>query len=131
MKVNRFALVPRIILLLFASQLAGCDYQLKLLELNQALDKNPKNTEALYNRGTLRYEMGDVQGAIVDLTKFSELEPHDPSGHAKLSIVYRHRGQKEKAIHHLRLAANIALRKGDRNEYKSIMKDIEIFEKRR
>lgn len=122
-----------ILLLLLISQLVcpfiSCKYQFDLLELNYVLVKNPNDVEALYNRGTLRDELGDTQGAIADFTKLVKLQPEDIGGHEQLGIIYRREGDKQRAIEHFQAAADIARRNGEWELYKSMMEDINFVNK--
>ncbi|QQE63640.1 hypothetical protein GFS31_03080 [Leptolyngbya sp. BL0902] len=51
------------------------NYYQATLDLNQALHHRPDYAEAYVNRGTLRHEMGDDQGAIDDYTAVLTLYP--------------------------------------------------------
>ncbi|NJM86388.1 MAG: tetratricopeptide repeat protein [Hydrococcus sp. RU_2_2] len=48
-------------------------WELALADYNQALQLNPNYANAYYNRGIVRYQMGDRQGSIQDLQKSAEL----------------------------------------------------------
>jgi tetratricopeptide (TPR) repeat protein len=126
-----FSLFSMLMSLSFCGQLTGCSYQIKLLELNQSLIVNPENTQALYNRATLYYEMGDNQDAITDLILLSKLEPNDPGAHAKLGIIYRSIEDKQKAIQHFEFASTIALKNGDKDAYESFKRDVYILKQQR
>ena len=90
------------------------------------LVKNPNDVQALYNRGTGRYELGDNQGAIADFTKLAKLQPEDIGGHEQLGIIYRNNGDKQRAIEHFQAGADIARRNGEWELYKSMMEDIDF-----
>jgi tetratricopeptide (TPR) repeat protein len=118
-----------ILLLLLISQFGSCKYRLDLLKLDYVLVKNPNDVQALYNRGTGRYELGDNQGAIADFTKLAKLQPEDIGGHEQLGIIYRNNGDKQRAIEHFQAAADIARRNGEWDLYKSMMEDIDFVNK--
>lgn len=126
-----FTIFATILLLLLISQFGSCEYRLNLLELDYVLVKNPNDVEALYNRGTLRDELGDSQGAIADFTKLAKLQPEDIGGHEQLGIIYRREGDKQRAIEHFQAAADIARRNGEWDLYKSMMEDIDFVNKHR
>ncbi|WP_331001045.1 tetratricopeptide repeat protein [Nostoc commune] len=42
-------------------------------DFNQAIKINPNLAEAYYNRGSVRFNLGDKQGAIADLQKAADL----------------------------------------------------------
>lgn len=132
MKRN-LTIFAKILLLLHISQLVcrlvSCEYRLQLLELDYVLFKNPNDVEALYNRGTLRYELGDNRGAIADFTKLAKMEPEDIGAHQQLGIIYRNNGDKQRALEHFQAAADIARRNGEWDLYKSMMEEIDFVNK--
>ena len=55
-------------------------------ELNKKIKENPKDANLYFERGKLKYESGDYDGAIADFTKAIKLNPKNPE-------FYRARGE--------------------------------------
>jgi tetratricopeptide (TPR) repeat protein len=66
-------------------------YQGAIVDYNNALELNPKNTIALFYRGVIKLELKDCRGAIMDFNKVIELDsdscqPHLNRGVAKFQL---------------------------------------------
>lgn len=86
MKLDYWAISLGVITL-FSSQITACRSQDVARDLqniatdswgstftqDQAIKRNPNDTQALYNRGVIRREHGDRQGAIVDFTTIIQI----------------------------------------------------------
>ena len=65
---------------------------------NSAISQNPDNALMYTNRGAIKVNMGDLQGAINDFTKAIELKPEDAIAYNNRGIAYSSKGNLEKAI---------------------------------
>ncbi|MFF5210662.1 tetratricopeptide repeat protein [Streptosporangium sp. NPDC000396] len=72
-----------------------------------ALDKAPHLGAAWANRGVLRYETGDAEGAVADLSRAIEIE-ESPELHFNRAIALRALGREEEAREDLRRALRLA-----------------------
>ena len=61
------------------------DYKGAIISINKAIELNPKNSDAYFNRGNCKDDLGDKKGAIDDYSKAIELNP-------KLALAYMNRG---------------------------------------
>ena len=74
---------------------------------NEAVRLSPRYFKALYNRGKLRYKIGDYETAISDLLKASDLKPHNPTVHDRLGDAYSKIGNMEQATRQWSIAETI------------------------
>ena len=75
------------------------DYQGAISDTNQALEINPKNSNAYYNRGVSKTNLQDYQGAIADYTKVIEINP-------QYANAYNNRGITRELVNDLDGACN-------------------------
>ena len=65
---------------------------------NKAIELNPDDAEAYYNRGVAYGVKGEVYHAIVDFTKVIELNPDDAEAYYNRGVVYHAKGDYDRAI---------------------------------
>jgi tetratricopeptide (TPR) repeat protein len=65
---------------------------------NSSISQNPDKAIMFTNRGAIKVNMGDLQGAINDFTKAIELSPEDASAYNDRGIAYSSMGNLESAI---------------------------------
>jgi tetratricopeptide (TPR) repeat protein len=65
---------------------------------NSSISQNPNNALMYTNRGAIKVNMGDLQGAIGDFTKAIELKPGDAVAYNDRGIAYSSTGRLEMAI---------------------------------
>jgi tetratricopeptide (TPR) repeat protein len=65
---------------------------------NSSIYQNPVNALLYTNRGAVKVNMGDLQGAISDFTKAIELKPQDAAAYNDRGIAYSSTGRIEMAI---------------------------------
>jgi len=53
------------------------DYKGAIDDYNKAIEINPKDADAYYNRGNAKDELNDYQGAIADYSKAIEINPQN------------------------------------------------------
>ena len=53
---------------------------------------------AYFNRGITRYDLGDLQGALLDFNQVIQLDPEDGVAYTNLGVIYAHLGEMDKAI---------------------------------
>ncbi len=69
-----------------------------LASLDRALETNPGYLPALFNRGVLRFEMGDENGALADFDRAINIDPKAAAPYFNRAAVLWALGQKEAAI---------------------------------
>lgn len=84
-----------------------------LFHFQRAINQNPKNIEAFYNRGMLYLSMGQNQRALVDFEKTLKIQPNFALGHLGKGMALFKKGLLEQSAHAfdevLRLDPNLAL----------------------
>jgi len=76
----------------------GLEYQQKLPELKESVDKSPKDATARKNYGVALYATGDLDGAKKQYEEASKLDKKDAVVLNNLANTYRDLGQVDKAI---------------------------------
>ena len=69
--------------------------------LNDALKANPKDSEALLQRGELRLKAGKLEEAQTDLTEVLRTHADSPVAHLVLARIHHARGASESEVHEL------------------------------
>ena len=67
------------------------NYQGAIADYTRAIEINPQNVDAYYNRGLAKDDSGDYEGAIADYTKAIEINP-------ELAIAYANRGNSKNKL---------------------------------
>jgi tetratricopeptide (TPR) repeat protein len=65
---------------------------------NSSISQNPDKAIMFTNRGAVKINMGDLQGAIDDFTKAIELSPEDAAAYSNRGMAYSSTGRLERAI---------------------------------
>jgi len=91
-----------------------------LKNLDKALEDQPNYFPALFNRGVLRYELGDNQGALEDFNKAIEVDPEAAAPYFNRAAVLWLLGKKEEAIADL----DTFIAKAPKGEWKETAKDL-------
>ena len=73
------------------TKFAAKDYDNAMIDLDKAIQMNPKFIYAYYGRGIAKSELGDYNGAIVDYDRYIELNSGDAEA-------YYRRGQAKKTL---------------------------------
>jgi len=73
-------------------------------QFDRAIALEPRNPEALYNRGRLRLERGDVTGAEADLAASVAVDPTVPRARINLAVALIRQGRLSDAEEQLRAA---------------------------
>lgn len=79
--------------------------------LAAALAVDPNHVRALTNRGNLKLEAGDVDGAIEDYQRAIKLDDSFANAHHNLGVAYRRKGQVGKSVSSLRRAQRLSGRR--------------------
>ena len=91
-----------------------------LKNLNRALEDQPDYFPALFNRGVLRYELGDNQGALEDFNKAIAVDPEAAAPYFNRAAVLWLLGKKEEAIADL----DTFIAKAPKGDWKETAKDL-------
>src|SRR3989338_8611857 len=62
-----------------------------IYKADKALETNPNDAKAYYNRGTAHYNLGDYDAAVKDLTQAIQLEPKAPDAYFNRGLALRHK----------------------------------------
>jgi len=76
----------------------GLEYQQKLPELKQSVEKSPKDAEARKSYGVALYATGDLEGAKKQYEEATKLNDKDAVAFNNLANTYRDLNQVDKAI---------------------------------
>ncbi len=74
---------------------------------NEALKLSPLNFKALYNRGKLRYECHEYEGAASDFAKASQQKPDHAATHERLGDAFMRLGLSDMATRHWAIAEEL------------------------
>ena len=83
------------------------EYTLALDALNRAVELDPLTPEYLNQRGLLRYEMGDTEGAQTDFEQAVQLCPSFLAGLNHLGLIFQTQNQNDLALKTFNLALEI------------------------
>lgn len=72
-------------------------FTLRKAEADAALEKAPKDLEALSQRGDMRLFLGDAKGAVADFEQEIAIEPSHDAPHWRLGIAYYFAGEFRKS----------------------------------
>src|SRR4030067_1139983 len=73
-------------------------YDQIISDSNRAIEKNPRDFEAYYNRGNAYDDKGEYDLAIADFNKAIKIDPKDAKAYYNRGIVYRRKGNLDRAI---------------------------------
>ena len=82
-----------------------------LAHFEAALVVDPQHVRALTNRGNVRLESGDADGAIDDYQRAIALDDGFANAHHTLGVAYRRKGELGKSVAALRKAQRLAARR--------------------
>jgi len=88
--------------------------------LDRALEDQPDYFPALFNRGVLRYELGDNQGALEDFNRAIEVDPDAAAPYFNRAAVLWLLGKKKEAIADL----DTFISKAPKGEWKQTAEDL-------
>ncbi len=74
------------------------ELQRALQDCEHAVQLNPKAASLVYNRATIRYHSGDIDGAMLDFAQASRMDPDLSLAYAGLASVHVKRNQFDLAI---------------------------------
>ncbi|MFM6254977.1 MAG: tetratricopeptide repeat protein [Dolichospermum sp.] len=90
-------------------------------DFNQAIKFNPNDADAYYNRGNVRNELGDKQGAIDDYTQAIKFNPNYAQAYGNRGIAKAQSGDKQGAREDLQQAAQLFKAQGNNAGYEKAM----------
>lgn len=83
--------------------------------VDEIIKESPKNTEAIFNRGTIYLQQGDATRAIVDLRTVVTDKPQFIPGHIRLAEAHTYNGDFNLAVDTLKAALRIDPKSRDLN----------------
>ncbi|NJR65726.1 MAG: tetratricopeptide repeat protein [Leptolyngbyaceae cyanobacterium CRU_2_3] len=92
-----------------------------IADLNRAIQIDPNNADAYYNRGKARTEQRDAAGAIADYTESIRLDPTLAGAYGNRGLLYAETGKPADAIADLQQAAQLFQQQGDRQSYQQTL----------
>ncbi|NJO43284.1 MAG: tetratricopeptide repeat protein [Cyanobacteria bacterium RU_5_0] len=87
----------------------------------RAIELDPESARAYNNRGNVRRELGDNEGAIADYTRAIELDPNLASAYANRGLARHALGDSEGAIEDLQMAASLFQAQGRMEDYQAVL----------
>lgn len=69
-----------------------------MAEYNRAIELDPRNTNAYYNRASLYQKQGKPEAAFADFNKIIEINPNYSQSYYGRGLIYDGQGQRDKAI---------------------------------
>jgi len=85
--------------------------QQSINDFNKAIELNPKDEVAYYNRGNTYRTLGNYQQAINDYNKAIELNPKDADAYCNRGVAYYALGNIDMAIQNLKMSAQLGLKR--------------------
>jgi len=74
------------------------EYDRAILEYNKAIENDPGNALAYFNRGVTYYDKDEYDRAILDYTKAIEIDLRFPEAYYNRGIIYANKGEYDQAI---------------------------------
>ncbi len=93
-----------------------------------ATGANPNYADAYNNRGFARYQLGDNQGAIADVTEGIRLDPNYAEAYYGRGFLRYKLGDYQGAITDFRKAANLYLEQGNTEMYQEVLNQLQKLE---
>ncbi|MFN4953834.1 MAG: tetratricopeptide repeat protein [Aphanizomenon sp.] len=90
-------------------------------DFNLSIKFNPNYANAYYNRGNVRYDLGDKQGAIDDFNQAIKINPNYAQAYVRRGSVRYQLGDKPGAKEDLQRAAQVFKAQGNTAFYEKIM----------
>ena len=87
------------------------DQQEAMKCLNTAIKISPKSFKAIYNRGKVRLDMNDVEGAAADFDRAVSLKPEHAKAHELFGDTLMRQGKEEEAEIHWAIAQRLREKK--------------------
>jgi tetratricopeptide (TPR) repeat protein len=94
----------------------------------QALRIAPNSTEAYYNRGVARTEVGNLRGAIADYTQAIRLNPTLAEAYNNRGVMRYRLGDSKDAIADLQQAAQLFRDQGNMASYRQTLNFIRMIQ---
>jgi tetratricopeptide (TPR) repeat protein len=94
------------------SQLIEEQDQDEIADYDRAISLDPNLTEAYYNRGVAKSELGDMIGAIADYDRAIGLNPADADAYCNRGVLYEALGKIPAAISDLDRSAQLFWQQG-------------------
>lgn len=90
-----------------AEKVRAGDYDAAIVKLQAILEKNPKDSNALYVLGLAHLKKKDYEGALTPFLQVVALVPAFPAAHYYLGVCYQQRNELEKALECYRKASEL------------------------
>ena len=98
------------------------EYELAILNFNDAIEKNPEQSIAYANRGVAKAQLNDFDGAIADYSKAIELDPEYINAYKNRANAYEKSGQQDFSEHDLEKIKEIEQEKKEKLEKEAAAK---------
>jgi len=87
---------------------AQSDPEKRAADLNESIELDPRNLDAIRTRAVVRIRAREYEEAIADLERAIELDPENPRTHEALATVFRTLNRNDEAIERLSEAIKLA-----------------------
>lgn len=100
-------------------------YDQAIVDLNKAIEINPKFVDAYYNRGIIYYDQHKYDFAIADYTKAIEIDSNFAKGYCNRGAAYYDKGLYNLAIADGKKFLELAPHTPEAESVKAIIKELE------
>jgi tetratricopeptide (TPR) repeat protein len=99
---------PKLLSLLGFVKMLDGEYQAASDQFALALKADPQYAAALFYRGTMKKNRGDISGALADLQQARDLNSSNIDYHTAIADAYRRRGELENAAKEMEVAVQLS-----------------------
>ncbi len=99
------------------------------IDFNEAIRLNPNDAEAYNNRGAVRLQQGDIEGAIADYNEAIRLNPSYADAYYNLAKARSDQGDIQGAINDFQKASELYQQQGNTDSYRDAQNAIMELQK--
>ena len=100
------------------------EHELAITEFTMAIEHNPKNPYAYYNRGLSNFKIGNLQSSLSDYNIAIDLDPDNPYWLYERGFLNLQLGKHEQAILDLEKSLEIGLPSDYRDDAEEVLADL-------
>lgn len=92
-------------------------YDEALTDFNELLQRNPRDTEALFQRGNIYFQLGRKNQALDNYVKAVNINPQLGDAFFNIGIIYHRQKKNDEALKNLKRAKDIFAEQGNLNKF--------------